>query len=66
MAPTSRSRHVVCIVEARFASTRLPGKVLEPIIGQPMLARMIERVLRARSLDAVVVATSTSVQTTPL
>jgi spore coat polysaccharide biosynthesis protein SpsF len=51
---------VVCIIEARFASTRLPGKVLKPILGEPMLARMIERLLRARTIDSVVVATSTS------
>ena len=51
---------VVCIIEARFASTRLPGKVLEPILGEPMLARMIARLLRARSIQSLVVATSTS------
>jgi len=51
---------VVCIVEARFASTRLPGKVLMPIMGEPMLARMIERLGRARTVDTIVVATSTS------
>lgn len=51
---------VVCIIEARFASTRLPGKVLKPILGEPMLGRMIERILRARTIDSVVVATSTS------
>jgi spore coat polysaccharide biosynthesis protein SpsF len=51
---------VVCIIEARFASTRLPGKVLKPILGEPMLARMIERIQRSRMVDSVVVATSTS------
>lgn len=51
---------VVCIIEARFASTRLPGKVLMPILGEPMLARMIERLRRARTVDTIVVATSTS------
>ena len=51
---------VVCIIEARLASTRLPGKVLKPILGEPMLGRMIERILRARTIDSVVVATSTS------
>ncbi|MEO5904374.1 MAG: glycosyltransferase family protein, partial [Gemmatimonadaceae bacterium] len=47
---------VVCIVEARYRSSRLPGKVTRPILGLPMLARMIERVSRARTLDAVVIA----------
>jgi len=51
---------VVCIIEARFASTRLPGKVLKPILGEPMLARLIERLRRARRIDGLVVATSTS------
>ena len=47
---------VVCIIEARYRSSRLPGKVTKPIMGMPMLARMIERVSRARTLDAIVVA----------
>jgi spore coat polysaccharide biosynthesis protein SpsF len=47
-------------MEARFASTRLPGKVLKPILGEPMLARMIERLRRSRMADAIIVATSTS------
>jgi len=54
------SSRVVCIIEARFASTRLPGKVLKPILGEPMLSRMIERLRRATTIDALVVATSTS------
>lgn len=36
----------------------MPGKVLLPILGEPMLARMLERVARAKKLDAVVVATT--------
>ncbi len=47
---------VVCIIEARYRSSRLPGKVVKPVMGQPMLSRMIERVSRARTLDAIVVA----------
>ena len=50
----------MCIIEARFASTRLPGKVLKPILGEPMLARMIERLRRATTINSLVVATSTS------
>lgn len=41
-----------------MSSTRLPGKVLAPIVGRPMLARQVERVRRARRLDRVAVATS--------
>ena len=55
MSEIKRPR-VVCIIEARYRSTRLPGKVVMPVMGQPMLARMIERVSRARTLDAIVVA----------
>lgn len=60
MRKSSNGPRIVCIIEARFASTRLPGKVLKPILGEPMLARMIERVARSRLIDSVVVATSTS------
>jgi spore coat polysaccharide biosynthesis protein SpsF len=49
-------KRVVCIVEARYRSSRLPGKVLMPILGKPMLSRMIERIARARTLDAIVIA----------
>ncbi len=41
-----------------MGSTRLPGKVLQPILGEPMLKRMLERVQRAKKLDAIVVATT--------
>jgi spore coat polysaccharide biosynthesis protein SpsF len=49
----------VAIIQARTGSTRLPGKVLLPLLGEPMLARVIRRSLRARSLDRVMVATTT-------
>jgi spore coat polysaccharide biosynthesis protein SpsF len=42
-----------------MASTRLPGKVLADIGGKPMLVRVVERAGRARSIDALVVATTT-------
>lgn len=48
----------VAIVQARMAASRLPGKVLLDIHGQPMLARVVERARRARRLDLVAVATT--------
>jgi spore coat polysaccharide biosynthesis protein SpsF len=51
--------HVVAIVQARMGSSRLPGKVLMDLAGETMLARVIQRLRIARSLDEIVVATST-------
>ncbi len=47
---------VVAIIQARMGSTRLPGKVMMDIAGKPMLRRVIERVQRAKTVDAVTVA----------
>jgi spore coat polysaccharide biosynthesis protein SpsF len=57
---------VLAILQARVTSTRLPNKVLAPILGQPMLARQIERLRRATTLDKLVVATSDDASDDPL
>jgi spore coat polysaccharide biosynthesis protein SpsF len=49
---------IVAIVQARTGSTRLPGKVLLPLLGEPILTRVMRRASRARTLDDVVVATT--------
>ena len=41
-----------------MSSTRLPGKVLRPLAGAPMILRQIERVSRSARIDALVTATS--------
>lgn len=51
---------VVIIVQARMGSTRLPGKVLKPLAGAPMLQRQLERLQRCRHVDKIVVATTES------
>ncbi len=49
---------VVVVIQARTGSTRLPGKVLLPAAGAPLLTRMIERVSAARTPAQIVVATT--------
>jgi spore coat polysaccharide biosynthesis protein SpsF len=56
----------VAIVQARMGSTRLPGKVLLDLGGQPMLARVLNRLSRATRLDAIVLATSDQPQDDPI
>ncbi len=48
------------IIQARMTSTRLPGKVLKPVMGRPLFEYMTERLLRAKKLDTIVVATTTN------
>jgi spore coat polysaccharide biosynthesis protein SpsF len=47
---------VLAIIQARMGSTRLPGKVLLPLGGKPMIVQMVERVKRSALVDQVVVA----------
>lgn len=46
------------IVQARMGSTRLPGKVLKNLNGQPMLWHIIQRLKKVQNADEIVVATS--------
>lgn len=49
---------VVALIQARTSSTRLPGKVLLPIGGIPMIRRVLDQVAGARTVDECVVVTS--------
>jgi spore coat polysaccharide biosynthesis protein SpsF len=49
---------IAAIVQARYGSSRLPGKVLLPLCGKPVLAHVCERVQAARYVDLVAVATT--------
>jgi spore coat polysaccharide biosynthesis protein SpsF len=57
---------VLVVVQARTGSTRLPGKVLLPLAGAPLLRRMLERVGAARTPTEVVVATTTDAADEPV
>lgn len=49
---------VVAIIQARMGSTRLPGKVLQKVLGKPLLEYQIERVKSAKNIDEIVIATT--------
>ena len=49
---------VVAIVQARMGSTRLPGKVLQDLAGETMLARVVRRLRHTSRIDEVLVATT--------
>lgn len=48
----------IAILQARSSSRRLPRKVLEPILGVPLILRALERIARASLIDQLVLATS--------
>lgn len=49
---------ILCIVQARSSSSRLPGKVLKPILGKPMIVHELERLQHSKRIDKIVLATS--------
>lgn len=49
--------HIVCIIPARYGSTRLPGKPLAMIGDKPMIQRVYEQVSKATEIEQVIVAT---------
>jgi len=57
---------IVAVIQARMGSTRLPGKVLLPLGGRPLLERLLARVARAAQIDDLVVATTTAEADDPI
>ncbi len=49
---------IIATIEARMGSTRLPGKVMLPLGGQPMIVQLVERIKRSKLVNEVVVATT--------
>ena len=57
---------VVAIVQARMNSSRLPGKVLMPLAGKPVLQHIYERLSECRLLDDIVFSTSQEISDDPI
>jgi spore coat polysaccharide biosynthesis protein SpsF len=56
---TVTDTRTVAVIQARMGSSRLPGKVLRPLGGRPVLGWMVRAARSATGVDEVVVATST-------
>ena len=52
--------HIVAVIPARLASTRLPRKILREIVGKPMLAWVYEAARKSSALNEVIVATDSN------
>jgi len=62
----SRASSALAIVQARMSSSRLPGKTLADVEGEPMLALLLRRLRRARAVGEIVVATSSEALDDPI
>ena len=56
----------LAVIQARFSSSRLPGKVLKPLHGEAMLLQQIKRLKKAKAIDRLVVATSSQASDNPI
>jgi spore coat polysaccharide biosynthesis protein SpsF len=52
------SERTLAVLQARMTSSRLPGKVMMEINGEPMIYWQVQRVLQSKRVDKLVVATS--------
>ncbi|MEE9443826.1 MAG: glycosyltransferase family protein [candidate division Zixibacteria bacterium] len=66
MMEEKSSYGVLAILQARMSSSRLPGKVLRPIMGRPVLEYHIERLARSLKIDKLIVAASDQQDDTPI
>lgn len=49
---------MLCIIQARYSSKRLPGKVLKKILGTTILQRVINQVKKSKKINKIIIATS--------
>jgi spore coat polysaccharide biosynthesis protein SpsF len=59
-------RSAIAIIQARMSSTRLPGKVLMPLAGKPVIGHIVERARACKRVGKIVVATSQEKSDDPL
>ena len=57
---SNKDMKVVCCVQARMGSTRLPGKVMLPILERPVIWHVVNRLRHSKLVDEIVISTSTN------
>ena len=57
---------ITAVVQARMGSSRLPGKVMAPLAGVPLIEVLLERLSRSSRLSSIVLATSEDPRNEPL
>jgi len=57
---------IVAIVQARMDSARLPGKVLKPVLGKPLLWHLVNRLRHSKLIDKIVIATTIEPEDAPI
>ncbi len=62
----TQTKRVVLIIQARMGSSRLPGKSMMDLAGEPLVGRILERVKRCRKVDEIVLAIPDTPQDAPL
>jgi spore coat polysaccharide biosynthesis protein SpsF len=58
--------HIVAIIQARMLSSRLPGKIMLPLEGRPLLQYQVERLRQSRHINELCVATVDSIDCDPI
>ena len=56
------SKKISVIIQARMGSKRLPGKILRPIMGKPMLWHIVNRVRKCNLVDKIIIATTETLE----
>ncbi len=66
MKKITKKKEIICVVQARTGSSRLPKKVLFEIAGKPVLLHVVDRLLRSKKIDHIIVATTTKKRDDPI
>ena len=56
-----KKKDIICIIQARTESTRLPGKILLPGYDRPLLLHLVERLKKSRLIKKIIVATTKNI-----